>query len=68
MNVFTWVISGILINAVIGAAICAYLDTKDQVFYRWYKQDPTSGILCFMVIEFWPVRAFFMLKYKCQNN
>ena len=64
MDILLWSLGGILVNAIVGAGICAALDTKDQVFYQWYKQDPTGGLFSFLVIEFWPVMAFFMWRYR----
>ena len=67
METLLYWISGFLLNAVFGAVICAALDTKDQVFYKWYKRDKT-GVGNFLVLTFWPVMVYFMIRYKLKDN
>lgn len=62
-----WIITIMLINIIIGTGVCVALDTKKECFYNWYKQDPTGGLMCFLVLIFWPVMAFFMIRYKRQK-
>jgi len=57
----------ILINVFIGAGVFTILDTKDKVFYEWYKKDPTCGFISFLVLLFWPVLAFFIIKYRLSD-
>lgn len=66
-SIIYWM-AGILLNAIFGAGICASLDTKDEIFYKWYKNDPTCGFFSFLVLSFWPVMVFFMIRYKLQSN
>lgn len=55
----------VLVNCFIGGAVCAALDTENNIFYNWYKQDPTPcRIFSFLILTFWPVMAYFMWKYK----
>ena len=68
MNVMLYIIPGILLNTLIGAVVMTSLDTKDQIFYKWYKTDPTQGILSFFVLTFWPVMSFGMIKYKMESE
>lgn len=58
-----WFFPALLLNALVGAVVCTCLDTKDQVFYRWYKTDKT-GVGCFLVLTFWPILAIMMIRYK----
>lgn len=64
-EVLAVVLLGVLLNTIIGAAVCASLDTEDRVFYRWYKEPlPFHGLFCFLVLSLWPIMAYFMIKYK----
>jgi len=54
----------LIINYFLGAIVCASLDTKDKIFYNWYKEDPTGGLFCFIILEAWPIIAILMLKYR----
>lgn len=58
------ILLSILGNFFIGCVVAAALDTKDRIFFNWYKGDPTGGIICFIVVSFWPIMAFLMLRYK----
>jgi hypothetical protein len=63
MNTFILVYAIIIGNAFLGAIVCASLDTKDEVFFKWYQKCPLQ-ILKFFVLEFWFVMAFFMIRYR----
>lgn len=58
----------LIINAIIGAAVCATFDTKDRVFYNWFKDDPTGGIVNFLILTFWPVMLYFMISYRLDSR
>jgi len=47
----------------VGAIVCAGLDTKDRVFFKWYSSDKT-GIGAPIVLTFWPIMAYKMIQYK----
>ncbi len=64
MEILLWILVCLFVNAVIGAMVCASLDTEDQVVYNWYKQDPTGGIAAVLILELWPVMAVLMWRYR----
>jgi hypothetical protein len=63
MNTFLLVYLIIIGNAFLGAIVFASLDTKDEIFFKWYEKCP-SQILQFFVLELWFVMAFFMIRYR----
>lgn len=62
MEILLIVNLSIIVNAVIGSLVLTALDGKDERFYNWYKTDPSAGIFGFVVLELWPVFAYFILK------
>jgi hypothetical protein len=55
----------IMLNAIVGAMVCAMADTKDEIFYQWYKEAPSiGGIVQFIILTFWPAMLFFMIRYR----
>jgi len=58
-----WIAIGICINMVIGAGVCAALDTEDEVFYKWYHSAPNI-LFPGLILIFWPGMAYFMIQYK----
>jgi len=64
MDYLTIILISVFINTLIGAAIAALLDTKDEDWFKWYKRDPTGGLLNFFILQLWPILAFFMIKHR----
>jgi len=62
-----WILVGICVSMAIGAGVCAALDTEDQIFYKWYKSAP-SILFPGIILIFWPVMAYFMIKYKHDSS
>ena len=58
----------VLINLLVGSAMCACFDTEDQVFYKWYSEDPTGGVIGFCMLSLWPVMIYLMVQYKRQHE
>ena len=58
------IIGAIIVNALVGAGVLAALDTKDQVFYSWIKEDPAAGLFAFFVLELWPIMAAYIIWYR----
>lgn len=67
MPLLFWILVGICANTVVGAVVCAVLDSDDMVFFKWYKDDPT-GVISTLVIELWPIMAFFMILYRYKHR
>ena len=61
------VIALLVANMMVGAGVCAKLDTEDQVFYRWLKKA-THWSFPFVVLELWSIMAYFMIKYKRERD
>lgn len=68
MDLWGLTLIAIIVNAVIGATVCACLDTEDQHFLKWVEREPTGGFATFLVIQLWPIMAFLMIKYKLQQD
>ena len=47
----------IVVNPIIGAMVCAYIDNDNEDLYKWYSNAPPEfgGILEYLVLFFWPI-------------
>jgi uncharacterized membrane protein YdjX (TVP38/TMEM64 family) len=45
----------VFIDIIVGAAVLAFLDTKDEVYSKWLRNDPTCGIMSFFILLLWPI-------------
>lgn len=61
--IILYIMMGIMLNTIVGAMVCAMADTKDEIFYQWYKEAP-SGIVQFIILTFWPAMLFCMIRYR----
>lgn len=64
MPIAFWLLTAFLLNILIGAAVCAFIDTEDEALRKWATSAPfpLSGIMPTLVMTFWPVVLFFWLK------
>jgi hypothetical protein len=67
MDTFIVALIIMLFNYLLGGVVCTIRDTKDQVFYKWYKNAPIPSVICPIVLTLWPVMAYYMLKYRRGN-
>ena len=65
MSMIVLIYLGFLVNWLIGAAVCASLDTEDRVWFHWVCADPTPlQIVSFLFVMLWPVSGVCMWLYR----
>ena len=70
MNIGEWILIVFVANPIIGMIVTALLDTKDEVFYKWYSSKWYNGYLMlgeltsYLILFFWPVLAMGMIRYR----
>ncbi len=64
MEIYQWILLGLIIDYILGCIILALIDTEDQQLHLWAKEAPYG--LYSLVVLLWPICLFFWLRFK--NN
>ena len=68
LSIGTWILIICFINPIIGAVVATSLDTKDLIFYKWYKECPIPGLGHYLILFCWPALAIGMIKYRVERK
>lgn len=64
MEALLYCLLAIFINSFLGACVWVSIDSKDERYYRWYKEAPGGGMINFIILTFWPIGLYLHLKHR----